>query len=259
VRRTVGLYVPPSAGARPALVVAFHGTGGNPREFLDELGILPVADTAGFVVVAPQAVAGRMGGPQDPDHWEAQEYGTGWNLTDKNPGSNDDVLLVLAALDAAQAAYGVDPRRCYAIGHSNGAFFAYFVAMAAPDRFAGFAENAGGAIRCENRGNDAPGSQFKGRATTCEALAREPGFPTCQGPLKPIAPPAGRVPPGLLAHHNDDEMVSVAWTCMLAAALGPQAEVHILPPNDDSRGHSVTRGFAEASAAFFARQVLPGR
>jgi hypothetical protein len=52
---------------------------------------------------------------------------------------------------------------------------------------------------------------------------------------------------GRLEPHDHD-----AWTCTLAAALGPQAEVRILPPHDESRGHSVTRGLAEASAAFFA-------
>lgn len=251
--RSVGFYVPPNLPAHPALVVAFHGTGSNPRDFLDESGFTGVADTHGFVVALPQAVANRLGGPGDPDHWDAMMYATGWNLSEPSPDANDDLQLVRAILSASRTAWSINSDRVYTAGHSNGAFFSWFAASALNGRIAAFAENAGGAIACANRGSDGPGGQFTGTATTCAALKQAPGYPTCTGALRPGPPATGRIPPGYLAHHHDDDVVSVAWTCSLADALGPRGVTGVFTATTDSRGHSVTRGFAETAWSFVSR------
>jgi hypothetical protein len=234
-------------------VLVYHGTGATPQSVETDLKILPVSDSSGFIIAAPQAVSGRMGGPDDPDHWESITYATGWNLSDKSAATNDDVLLTRAIIDAASRAYGIDLRRVYSMGHSNGAFFSYFVAMMIPNEIAAFAEASGGAIRCANRGT----TQFTGTGTTCEALAAEAGYPQCSGTLKPIELPAGRVPPGYLAHNNNDAWVSVAWTCTLSQAMGSNALTDIFAPSAESTGHAVPVGFATSAWSFVSQQSLP--
>ncbi len=244
--RTVGLYVPEGLPAHPPLIVALHGTGSNPADFLDELGLRHLAEESKVLVVAPQAMErnGGRGERGDPDHYAGADgfWGTSWNLGEDDPETNDDLLLVRAIIADARASYGVDSDRVYTFGHSNGAFFAYHAAATLSDRVAGFAENAGGAVRCENKGPD--GAQFVGSATSCEELSAAAGFPSCAGPLSPVEPDvAGRIPWGFLAHHNDDDVVSVAWTCQLAAALGARGETFIKAPDGDSAGHSVVTDF----------------
>lgn len=253
VARTVGFYVPSTLPSHPAVVLAFHGTGGNPRDFLDESAFAAVADSNGFVVVLPQAIANRRGGAGDPDHFVDQEYATGWNLSEPAVDANDDVLLVRAAIQAARTAWSINTDRVYATGHSNGAFFSWFLASVLNTRIAAFSENSGGAIRCANRGDDGAGNQFTGTGLTCAALKLAAGFPPCMGTMRPTVPASGAIRLGYLAHHNDDDVVSVAWTCTLAEAMGARGVVRIFSSNTDSNGHSVTRGFAETSWSFLSR------
>lgn len=259
VTRDVGLYVPESLTTSAPLILAFHGTGGNPSDFLDELGLRGLADTRGLVVLAPQALErnGGTGEAGDPDHFPGTDgfWATSWNLADDSASTNDDLLLVQALVAEAVLKLGVDAQRVYAFGHSNGAFFAYHAAAVLSSQIAGFAENAGGAVRCDDKGPD--GTQFVGQGTDCAALAAEPGYPTCAGPLSPVAPDvAGRVPHGFLAHHIDDAIVSVAWTCTLASALGDRAEVLIKAPDGDSFGHSVVSDFAARAWESLASRTL---
>lgn len=253
VARSVGFYVPPTLPAHPAVVVGFHGTGSNPRDFFDESAFGAVSDANGFVLVFPQAIANRRGGPGDPDHFQDQDYATGWNISEPSVEANDDVLLVRAVIQAARTAWSINTDRVYAAGHSNGAFFSWFLASVLNTRIAAFAENAGGAIRCAKRGADGPGNQFTGAGLTCAALKLAAGFPACMGTMRPAVPVSGAIRPGYLAHHHDDDVVSVAWTCTLAEAMGSRAVTRIFSSNTDSNGHSVTRGFGETSWSFMSR------
>jgi poly(3-hydroxybutyrate) depolymerase len=225
--RDVLVYRPPTAGANAPLFILFHGTGGDPTQFMNEVGASPVADAKGFIVALPKANRPQQG-PADVDHWEATTYDSGWNLSDTNPATNDDVLLTRAIIDAASQAYGIDRKRVYTGGMSNGAFFSPMVALLLPNEIAGFSEQSGGAIRCENRGKN--GEQWTAKGTDCATIAKESGFPACSGqPLKPVAvPTSGRIPRGFLAHNNADPIVSVAWTCHLAEAMGSNATTHIV-------------------------------
>lgn len=254
VARSVTLFVPASRPANAPLVIALHGTGGTPTDFLDEAVLRPAAEANGMIVAAPQALErnGGRGEAGDPDHYAGSEgWGTSWNLSDKNPETNGDLLLVRAIIQSARSVLHVDSDRVFVLGHSNGAFFAYFVAASLPDRIAAFAENAGGAVRCTNR--DAPGVQFTGSASTCTALATQPGFPSCSGALQPAAIPASRTPLGFLAHAVDDSIVSVAWTCTLASAMGARAFVVLQVPAGQPFGHAVTDDFASNAFTFFRR------
>lgn len=254
VQRSVELYLPATLPANPALIITFHGTGGGSFDLLDE-ALVAGAEDAGIILVGPQALQrnGGMGETGDPDHYPGSDgWGTSWNMSDKNPDTNNDVQLVRAIIQSARTTFSVDTDRVYVLGFSNGAFYSYFTAAMLPDRIAAFAENSGGAIRCMNRG--LPGEQFKGTATTCAGLKAETGYPACTDELKPLAIPASRTPLGYLAHGIDDDAVSVAWTCTLGAALGNRAWIFLqAPPAGGSFGHDITRDFSKSALAFFAR------
>lgn len=253
--RSVTLIVPASRPANAPLVIAFHGTGGTPSDFFDEAQLRPAAEANGVIIAAPQALErnGGRGEAGDPDHFEGSEgWATSWNLSDKNPETNGDLLLVRAIIQSARNVLHVDSDRVFVLGHSNGAFFSYFVAASLPDRIAAFAENAGGAVRCAHR--EAPGAQFTGTAPSCSALSQQSGFPSCSGALQPAPVPGSRMPLGFLAHAVDDNIVSVAWTCTLATALGSRAYVVLQVPAAGERfGHAVTDDFASSALAFFKR------
>jgi dienelactone hydrolase len=249
--RDVAVVLPSARGTNPPLIIAFHGTGGSPSDLLDD-PLVQGADRAGIILAAPQALErnGGNGEPMDPDHYEGGSgWSTSWNMTSKSVDANNDVQLVRAIIQAARAAYAIDTDRVYVMGFSNGAFFSYFLAAMMPDRITAFAENSGGAIRCVNR--ESEGMQFIGTGTSCPALATMTGFPTCTGPLQPLAVPA-RIPLGYLAHAIDDETVSVAWTCTLASALGDRAWVH-LQTKGLPFGHAITEDFSIGALAFFSR------
>ncbi len=252
--RSVELYLPMQRPTNPALIIAFHGTGGGSFDLLDD-ALVAGAEDAGIILVGPQALQrnGGMGETGDPDHYPGSDgWGTSWNMGDKNVATNNDIVFVRAIIQSARTTFGIDTDRVYVMGFSNGAFFSYFVAAMLPERIAAFAENAGGAIRCMNRGE--PGMQFKGTATTCAGLAMQMGYPTCTGPLQPLELPASRTPLGYLAHGIDDDAVSVAWTCTLGAALGNRSWIFLQAPKPGMTfGHDITENFSKSALAFFAR------
>jgi poly(3-hydroxybutyrate) depolymerase len=260
--RQVELYLPPGRGAAPPLLIVLHGTYGNGAEMVGPdrpRGFENLADAHGLVVAAPSArelVAGDW--DQHGDGETGRTYWETWPRDDPSrgadPGRNPDLLLVRAIIAEAERAYGVDSRRVYVIGHSNGGFFSLHVAVVLRDRIAAFAENSSGMVRCD----DTSSCTFSGTGTTCAALAAEAGFCACSGREKPICLPAsGRMPPGYLRHSNDDDTVSVAYTCDLAArmqALGHDVSVVI---GDFAGGHSIPDTLADDAWAFFATRTLP--
>lgn len=255
VVRSVDLYVPQTLPANPPLIIALHGTGGTPSDFIyQDSELAMIAERDGVVLAGPQALErnGGRGEVGDPDHYDGGEgWPTSWNMTAKTADANNDVKLLRAIIEAAKQAYGVNTDRVYLLGHSNGAFFSYFAAMMMPDRIAAFAENAGGAIRCQNRESENGGAQFTGTATTCAGLKAQPGYPSCTGALQPVAVPGTRYPPGYLAHAIDDDVVSVAWTCTLAEAMGPRANVYLQQPYGGMQfGHAIVDGFLENGWAY---------
>lgn len=248
--RRVYVYVPANRPAKAPLVLAFHGTGGNVDDdahqaAIAELGVIEAADANGFVVVAPQSTSD---GGVNADH----EYGgNGWRF-DGDADSNADLLLSRAALQEARRVLDIDATHVYAVGHSNGAFFTYFVAMRLAARIAAFAENSGGLIPCGQRVDCAynlPG------ATSCAALlAAAPSTCTCPIGASPFptAKATGRVPQGFLKHNADDGTVSPIFTCRLAEHLGARATVTIGASGD----HGVTDDFMNKAWAFLSARSL---
>ncbi|MEM9386837.1 MAG: PHB depolymerase family esterase [Pseudomonadota bacterium] len=122
-RRQYALYTPqrlPPAGER-SLVLVFHGGEGSPDKIARQTGFNEVADAQGFLVAYPRSI----------EHWNdgratTQSYG-------------DDIGFARALIDALVADAGVDPRRVYATGASNGGMMTLRLACEANDAIAAFA------------------------------------------------------------------------------------------------------------------------
>lgn len=240
--RTVRVHVPASASASPALVIAFHGTNGAAEDFEHDAHIDALSDELGFVAAVPQG-EDLQGAAGNADHQSPDLYARMWDLVDRNPGTNRDLLLVRAIIRESQATLRTDARRVYLLGHSNGGFFSYFAAATMAPLVAGFASSCGGVVRCGYRSEC---SFSRGVGTTCAALASEPGFcaQTCAASSSRMPPlPPGRMPRAFLAHGNRDDVVSVAFTCALAREMGGRAEEQIV----DGLTHSLAPDFVRGA------------
>lgn len=142
-RRTL-LYVPTSYRAGGPGLVLLHGNGDTPSNFLATSGMMPVADAQGLVLSLPEAIRGS--GPMGVD----------WDAYTRPLGSNPDLVLVRAARDHLVAG-GVDARRVFLAGQSQGGYLAYHAAMAMSDFF--------GAVNVTAAGDPLPGLNLAGMAT----------------------------------------------------------------------------------------------
>jgi poly(3-hydroxybutyrate) depolymerase len=248
--RRVYVYVPQNHAAKPPLIVAFHGTGSNVSDdahdaAMGELAVRELADANGIVVVAPFSTSD---GGVNADH---ESGGDGWRF-DGDANTNGDLALTRASIQEARRVFSVDATHIYTVGHSNGAFFAYFAAMGLSNLVAAFAENAGGLIACGQRIDCAFASAG---ATTCSTLlASAPSACTCAigaNPF-PVAKPSGRVPQGFLKHNADDSTVSAVYSCRLAEHLGARATMTL----DATGEHGVTNDFMQKAWTFLAARSL---
>ncbi len=117
ITRNYTLYVPASytgADAVP-LIFCFHGYTSNGPWILIKSGLKPVADTAGFIIVCPQALENTVGS-------------TSWNLGNL-PGSDNDVDFVDSLYHALRTSYSIDTNRVYSTGFSQGGFMSYILAL----------------------------------------------------------------------------------------------------------------------------------
>lgn len=121
------VYIPKTIRARPALLLVFHGGGGTPEGMvgMDHGRLLELADQSGFAVVYPEGV------------------GKAWNdfrrdpLSEAHRTNRDDVGFIGVLIQTMAARHGIDSRRVYAAGISNGGFFSLRLACEASDRIAG--------------------------------------------------------------------------------------------------------------------------
>lgn len=126
VRRSYLLHRPsaPPPGQALPLVLVFHAAGGRGGGIARHTGFGALAEREGFVVVFPDAVAGR------------------WNDGRRVEGP-DDVAFVRALVDSLERELVLDSSRYYAAGISNGAMFAHRLACDLPGVLAAIAPVAG--------------------------------------------------------------------------------------------------------------------
>ena len=135
--RSFLLHVPAGAKEPLALVLAFHGGGGNAAGYQKSAGIDRVADREGFAVAYPNGT-GRRASSRRLLTWNA---GDCCGLA-REQGSAD-VAFALAVIEASAERIAIDRNRVYATGHSNGAMMTYRVAADAAAAFAAVAPVAG--------------------------------------------------------------------------------------------------------------------
>ena len=133
VTRTYLLHTGGAAKPGRALVLVLHGLGGSgaaierrTRATFDKL-----ADRDGAVVVYPDALG-------DPHRWS-----DGWNAASATIPP-DDLGFLSALIDALAAELGVDRKRVFAAGLSNGAAMVYRLACERPELVAAVAPVSGG-------------------------------------------------------------------------------------------------------------------
>lgn len=123
---------------RPAVVLNFHGGGGNARAHQDYVRMDALADREQFIVVYPDG-SGRL-----------RERLLVWNAGSccgiAAATQIDDVGFVRALLDDLAARQPYDAARVYATGLSNGAMMSYRLAAELSERIAAVAPVAGSMV-----------------------------------------------------------------------------------------------------------------
>jgi len=137
--RSFLVHVPPQAGADDSLlpmVVNFHGNGSNASQQRQYSGMNVTADRHGFVVVYPDGTG------MVPWQRRLLSFNAGGCCGAAMRNNVDDVAFTETVVSVVSEKIGVDPRRLYATGMSNGGMMAHRMA-ADSSRFAAVASVAG--------------------------------------------------------------------------------------------------------------------
>ncbi len=145
--RSYHLYYPKMREALPPtlpLLFLFHGGGGNSMGALKDGAWMALADSAGFIIVAPN------GTRKDPT--QASKFlgnGQSWNDGSQRmrlegvKQQSDDIAFVRDILEEVAALTPINHKKVYASGFSNGAAMTFRVARELSDVFAAVAPVAG--------------------------------------------------------------------------------------------------------------------
>jgi polyhydroxybutyrate depolymerase len=134
--RPVTVYVPTgyTPGVPAPLLIMLHGYSVNGTVEELYLGLAPFADKNGFLYAHPSGTIDKN-----------QEYF--WNATDaccNYFGSTvDDDAYLTSVVEQIEAAYSVDKKRVYFMGHSNGGFMSHRMACDHADQIAAIVSLAG--------------------------------------------------------------------------------------------------------------------
>jgi polyhydroxybutyrate depolymerase len=123
--REYAVFVPKSyqENTPVPLMFNFHGGSGDIASQIAIADMRSIADTAGFILVYPQALP-------DPND------GGSTNWLQKDPTTVDDIYFVEAMIDTLSSEYMIDQNRVYACGYSLGGEFSFELACRLSDRIA---------------------------------------------------------------------------------------------------------------------------
>ena len=126
--REYSIYVPESYDGTTNFPLLFnlHGGGGTIAFHIGIADMSPIADTANFIVVYPQA-------RPDPSD------GNSFNWIAKVPGTFDDVSFFSSLIDTIASNYQIDQNRIYACGYSLGGDMSFELACKLNSRIAAIA------------------------------------------------------------------------------------------------------------------------
>jgi polyhydroxybutyrate depolymerase len=132
--RSYTIDLPDTARGAP-LILALHGGGGDPDQFASASGFGRAAVRAGYAVAFP-AGTGRRGD-------RLLTWNGGYCCGSAARSRVDDLGFLLQVITDAQDRFGIDGRRVYITGMSNGAIMAETFAARNPDRVRAVAGVAG--------------------------------------------------------------------------------------------------------------------
>jgi polyhydroxybutyrate depolymerase len=137
-RGSVDVTVPAGYDAAvPApLIVQLHGYSGSGAGQLRYMGIGELADTYGFLTVAPD-------GSQEAEGRQLRFWNASSACCNFQGSEIDDVAYLKSLIDEISSRWNVDPDRIYLVGHSNGGFMSYRMAYEHPETIAAIASLAG--------------------------------------------------------------------------------------------------------------------
>lgn len=122
VTRAYRLYLPATLAPESAVVLVFHGGAGDGPSTARRTGFNRIADEQGLIAVYPTGTPGGV-------------LGSGHQWL-RNGRPENDLAFVSLLIDRLLEEYGVDPRRVYVAGTSNGGLMSYTVACRMGDRIA---------------------------------------------------------------------------------------------------------------------------
>lgn len=133
ILREYRIYIPAIYNGNSAVPIVFNFHGYTSTNVAQELyaDFRPIADTANFILVHPQASV-ILGS-------------TSWNNFDL-VSTPDDVQFVSDMIDSLQANFTIDAQRIYATGLSNGGFMSYDLACKLGHRITAIASVSGSMI-----------------------------------------------------------------------------------------------------------------
>ena len=125
------VYIPASYDGSTSypLLFSFHGGGGTASDFIYTNDMRPIADTAGFIAIYPQAAI-------DPDDGS-------FSWLHKAPTTHNDIFFIEAIIDTLSTQYMIDNNRVYACGYSEGGIFSYELGCRLNNRIAAFSSVSG--------------------------------------------------------------------------------------------------------------------
>src|ERR1017187_1565816 len=123
--QTYQLHIPPHKEAAAPLVVVLHGGRGHARTMPKFTKFSDLADREGFLVVYPDGANSQWNDGRPPSVGGVEEF-------DK---SIDDVGFIRAMVEEVGQKRGVDRRRIYVTGISNGAMMSHRLGVDCPDLF----------------------------------------------------------------------------------------------------------------------------
>lgn len=130
------IYVPQtySPNKSTPILFAFHGGSGYADDFMNyEADFRSISDTAGFILVYPQAL-------EDPND------GNSTNWLHKEPTDHKDIFFIDTLITEIASSYNIDLTRIYACGYSLGGMFSYELACQLNHRITSIASVAGAAF-----------------------------------------------------------------------------------------------------------------
>ncbi len=157
-----------------AVVLAFHGFGGNAQDMDSGSGFSPLADQQDFIAAYPQGLPQGAGGKPFWASVGPIDFGV------------DDALFVSDVLNDLQSKLCIDAHRMYVTGFSNGGGMSGFLACRLAGRVAAFAPLSGNFY-------DLPGGCHPGRPVpildfhgSADPLLPYNGIPTSQNAAWPL-------------------------------------------------------------------------